>query len=237
MNNKDIFCIVPAYKEEKNISRVVEELSDLDYSVVVVVDGGGDKTFEFALETKRKLKNSNIYILQHLINRGQGAALQTGNDFALKKGAKFVVHFDADGQFLSSEIIKILKPILDDKCDIVFGSRFLEIKSNMPFFKEFFIMPIGRIVNKIFLGVNLSDPQNGFRAMNALALEKIKISQDGSAHCSEILGKTIQNNLRYSEIAVTVIYNDFGQGLLSGKGRGKGGLKIIRDLILGKIIN
>jgi hypothetical protein len=72
--------------------------------------------------------------------------------------------------------------------------------------------------------------------MNKNALNKIIIQNDGSAHCSEIISKTIKNNLRYKEVSITVIYNEFGQGILGGEGRGMGGLRILRDLFVGKII-
>ncbi|MDA3840180.1 MAG: glycosyltransferase family 2 protein [Patescibacteria group bacterium] len=239
MHSKKVFCVIPAYNEEKNIKKVISEVAPLVHSLVVVVDGVGDRTLEEAKEAKNsaELKNTNVYILKHIINRGQGAALQTGDDFALNNGADVVVHFDADGQFLSTEIEDMSSAVVNGDFDVVFGSRFLGKESNMPFFKKQVIMRLGRFVNRIFLGLELSDPQNGFRVVNKKALQLIKIEQDGSAHCSEILAKTAKNGLRYKEVAVTVRYYDYGQGLFSGKGRGKGGFIIIKDLILGKFIN
>jgi len=224
-----IFCIIPAYNEENKISKTIKDVQSNGYKVIVVDDCSCDKTFEVA-------KQKADYTLKHFINRGQGASLETGNKFAKKLGAEVVVHFDADGQFLAKEIKDVLSPIINDDCDIVFGSRFLNKKSNMPWFKEQVIMRLGRLINKIFFNISLTDPQNGFRAMNLSAIEKINIQNDGSAHCSEIIYKTVKNKLRYKEVPVTVIYNDFGQGIFSGKGRGMGGLRILRDLIVGKII-
>ncbi|PLX21173.1 hypothetical protein C0584_03440, partial [Candidatus Parcubacteria bacterium] len=217
--------------------KVIGEVESLVDCLVVVVDGASDKTYEKAIEERSRLADkSKVVILRHLINRGQGASLETGNEYSRKSGADIVVHFDADGQFLSSEISSILNPIINEGRDIVFGSRFLGKDSNMPFFKKQVIMRIGRLVNKLLLGLNLTDPQNGFRAMNKRALDKITIEQDGSAHCSEILSKTVSNNLKYKEVPVTVRYFDFGQGFFSGKGRGKGGFVIVRDLLIGKFI-
>lgn len=225
-----IFCIVPAFNEGENITKTIKEVKKYVSNVVVVDDCSSDDTYN-------KAKTSGVFVLRHMINRGQGAALQTGNEFAMQKGAEVVIHFDADGQFLASEIEDILTPIKNGEADIVFGSRFLGKESNMPFFKKQIIMRLGRLVNKIFLGLNFTDPQNGFRAMNKKALKKIKIKNDGSAHCSEILTKAVRNNLRLKEVPVFVHYHDFGQGIFSGKGRGMGGIRIIKDLILGKLIN
>ena len=239
MSDKKVFCVIPAYNEEENIYRTIKNVAPLVDTLIVVVDGVSDATYEKAIKAKNDFSsiNKNIFILNHIINRGQGAALQTGNDFARIKDADIVVHFDADGQFLSSEIPDLVLAVRDGGYDIVFGSRFLDRKSNMPFFKKQVIMRLGRSFNKIFLGLEMSDPQNGFRVMNKKALDKIKIEQDGSAHCSEILAKTAKNFLKFKEIPVTVKYYDFGQGFFSGKGRGKGGFIIIKDLILGKFIN
>ena len=239
MSDKKVFCVMPAYNEEKNISQTIEGVAPRFDSLVVVVDGGTDSTYLRALEMKQKLSkiNSNIFVLKHKINRGQGAALETGNLFSIKMGADMVVHFDADGQFLADEIPDLLLPVEKENFDIVFGSRFLGKDSNMPFFKKHIIMRLGRLANKIFLGLQLSDPQNGFRVMSKRALELIRIEQDGSAHCSEILAKTSKYNLKFREVPVTVKYFDFGQGLFSGKGRGKGGLVILKDLFLAKFIN
>ena len=85
--------------------------------------------------------------------------------------------------------------------------------------------------------IKLTDPQSGFRALNRKAIEKIVIEQDGSAHCSEILYKANINKLRIKETPMTVIYNEYGQSLFQGKGRKKGGIQIIKDLLLARIID
>lgn len=226
--NKKIFCIIPAFNEGKRINKVINDVLPLVDKIIIVDDGSRDNTY-------KKAERSGVVVLRHLINRGQGAALETGNQYALKNGADVVVHFDADGQFLFSEINDVLAPLKNDEYDIVFGSRFLEKKTEMPFFKKNILFPIARFIN-LFLGIKMTDPQSGFRAMNKNALKKIKIQNDGSAHCSEILSKSFKFNLRIKEVPITVFYNEFGQGIFAGRGRGKGGIKIIKDLIIQKII-
>lgn len=223
-----IFCVIPAYNEERSIVDVVDKVKGTVDEIIVVDDCSTDKTFELAL-------NTGVIVLRHVLNRGQGAALETGNLYALKHGADIVVHFDADGQFLFNEIVDVLQPLKNDEADMVFGSRFLGKKTEMPFFKENILFPIARKVNNFF-GVKTTDPQSGFRAMNRKALKMISIQNDGSAHCTEILTKAFRYGLRVKEVPITVVYNEFGQGLLGGKGRGKGGLAIVRDLILSRFI-
>ena len=218
---KKIICIIPAYNEGKNIYKTVQKVKLYLENVVVIDDGSSD-------ETACKAKKAGAKVLIHPINRGQGAALQTGNEYALLKQADLVVHFDGDGQFLASEINDLVKPIIENNYDIVFGSRFLEKKSAIPKFKTYIIYPLARIVNRIFLQVKTTDPQNGFRAMSKEAILKIKIENNGMAHCSEILYKTHLNKLRFKEVPITVIYHHFGQKFSSG-------LKILKDLFVNKL--
>ncbi len=218
-----IICIIPAYNEAKTIVEVINDIKPFVNKVVMVDDNSTDDTFNLA-------KNQGITILHHIINRVQGAALQTGNEYALDHGAGIIVHFDADGQFVAEEIPNFIRVIEAGESDLVLGSRFLGKKSQIPWTKKFIILPLAKIVNRIFTGVNLTDPQNGFRAMSAFAAKTIKIEQNGMAHCSEILAKAFANNLRVKEIPATVIYHDFGQ-------RFSGGLKILMELILARLIN
>ncbi len=225
-----IFCIIPAYNEEDNISSIIQSVGKYVDEVVVVDDGSEDRTAIIAQEEK-------AIVLRHIINRGQGAALETGDQYAGKKQADIVVHFDADGQFRPEEIGRVIAPIKRGEADIVFGSRFLGQVSNMPWQKKHLIFPLARIISKLFWHANLSDPQSGFRAFNKKFLGQLQIENDGSAHCSEIIIKAFDMNMKIKEVPITIIYNNFGQSIFGGKGRGMGGVQIIKDLIISKIIN
>ena len=229
INNKNIFCIIPSYNEEKRIKKTIQDVKKIIKNIVVVDDGSSDKTY-------KKAKETDVTVLRHIINRGQGAALQTGNEFAYKKGAEAVIHFDADGQFVANEIPQLLKPLLNNECDVSLGSRFIDSAPKIPFTKKYILFPIAHLINYVLLGVKLTDPQSGFRALNRTAMKNILIEQDGSAHCSEILYKTNINKLRIKEVPMTVIYNEYGQSLFDGKGRKKGGIQIVKDLLLAKIM-
>ncbi len=220
-----VFCVIPAYNEEKNIARIIKEVSPLVDSLVVVDDGSTDQTYGLA-------KNSGGAVLRHIINRGQGAALRTGTAYCLKHGADIIVHFDADGQFLSQEIAEVVAPIKSGEAQVVFGSRFLSGhgKIKMPFLKRYLIMPLARAVNKIFFGINLTDPQSGFRAMSAAAAERVSWRQDRMAHCSEIMFSVKKSGFMAKEVPIQVFYHRFGQSFFDG-------LKILKDLFLAMLIN
>lgn len=218
-----IFIVIPAYNEEKNIGSVVSSLKDTfpENEVVVVDDGSSDNT-------RKKAGDAGAVVLRHIINKGQGAALQTGNEFAIKKGAEIIVHFDGDGQHKIDDIEKLIKPILTQEAQIVLGSRFLEEKSNIPFTKRYLILKPALFVNYFFTGIKLTDAHNGLRAMTGEAAKKIKITQNAMAHNTEIISEVKRNNLKYTEVPVEIIYNEYGQGFL-------GGIKILKDLVIKKI--
>lgn len=217
-----ISCVIPAWNEAKNIAIVVAKVKPWIDETIVVDDCSDDGTAGLA-------ERAGALVLRHPINRGQGAALQTGNEYALQNGADLIVHFDGDDQFLAEEIRDMTAPIIEGRADIVFGSRFLGKRANLPGFKKYLIIPAASLFNRLFLGINLSDPQNGFRALSRRAAEIIIIENRAMAHNSEIQFKAFKNKLRVVEVPITVIYHRFGQKL-------SGGLKIVSDLFINKII-
>ncbi len=219
------FCVIPAFNEEKNIITAINQVRPLVDELVIVDDGSIDKTADF-------IKTDGVILLKHIINRGQGAALRTGTEYCLNNGADIIVHFDADGQFLTSDIERIVAPIKNGSAQVVFGSRFLDSEHSvgMPIFKRYFIMPLAKAVNKIFFNVNLTDPQSGFRAISREAALKINWKQDRMAHCSEIMFEVKKNNFKVKEVPIKVIYHNFGQSFF-------GGLKIIKEFFIAMLVN
>lgn len=218
-----MFIVIPAYNEEENITGVISGLIALypGAKIVVVDDGSEDGTVEAASQAR-------AIVLKHLINRGQGAALATGTEYALSQGADIIVHFDADGQFEARDVAALVEPIKNGQAEVVLGSRFLNRANHIPFSKKYFILPLARAVNFLFTGLWLSDAHNGLRALSRRAAESIKIEQDRMAHNSEIIAQLKKNNLKFVEVPVRVVYHRYGQGFW-------GGLKIIKDLIFQKI--
>ncbi|MCX6785503.1 MAG: glycosyltransferase family 2 protein [Candidatus Komeilibacteria bacterium] len=214
------FIVIPCYNEAEHLAKVIAAVKPYG-QVVLVDDGSTDQSFNIA-------KNCGVIVLRHLVNRGMGAALETGDSYAFKHGADVVVHFDADGQHLAEEIPRVIEPISQGKVDVVLGSRFLDPGNNVPFLKKLLILKPAILFQNLLLGVKLTDAHNGFRALSYAALSKIKITQDEFAHATEIIELIKAHNLRYQEVPVTVKYHEFGQGFSTG-------LKILKDLFFGKI--
>jgi len=170
----------------------------------------------------------NLFLPEDFINRGMGAALQTGNEFALQMNAEYIVHFDGDGQMQVEDIDKMLKPLIEGKADITMGSRHMGVTSNLPWVKKYILQPPARIVNFLFTGLWLTDVHNGFRAITAQTAKKMYISIDGFAHNTEIPAMIRKLSLRYEEVPVKIIYTKFGLGLSAG-------FRILFDLIIKKL--
>jgi glycosyltransferase involved in cell wall biosynthesis len=223
---KKTFIIIPAFNEKAVIGRVVEDLLSLGFRIIVVDDGSSED-----LRTQLTRENKIIYI-RHKVNMGQGAALQTGIDFALKQGASWFVTFDADGQHSVDDIPAMLAPLFMEQVDIVFASRFLTNGShNAPVIKQL-ILKAGRWVNYIFTGLYLSDAHNGLRAMNRVAANTIRITENRMAHATEIVAQIKKHKLRYREIGANVLYTPYSKN----KGQSSlNSLKIFFDLVLQKL--
>ena len=222
---KTAFAVIPCYNEGEILRRTIEELLALDVCGVIVVDDGS------ASPIYPLIQDLPVHYLRHCINLGQGAALQTGMDYAKKLGAEAVVHFDADGQHRPQDVPRFLEALRD--CDIVIGSRFLrdEDKMAVPFGKRM-LLRTARIVNYVFTGLWLSDAHNGYRALGKKALDCIELTENRMAHATEIMSQIKKNKLRVKELPVSIDYTAYSKA----KGqRWYNSLNILIDLIISKI--
>lgn len=222
------FIVIPCYREDPAVVRhTVEGIVGGPWQIVLVDDGSPQKLVLDCPELSQK-----VIILHHPINRGQGAALQTGADYAVRHGADAVVHFDADGQHDPADIPRFLTALDEGDCDIVLGSRFLrhEDLSAIPSGRRR-MLRLARFVEGCLTGLKLTDVHNGFRALGPRALEVIRIREDRMAHASEILMQVAHNHLRWKELPTHVVYSDYS----STKGQSAGNaFNILWDLILGQ---
>ena len=221
---KGVYVVLAAYNEEKKIPEVIEGLKEEGYNNIIVVDDGSkDNTHNIA-------KKQGVIALRHIINRGQGAALQTGMTYALKDGAEYIIHFDADGQHNPKEIKNLLDPLIKKEVEVTLGSRFLK-KQEIPTARK--IMLKGSIIVVwFFYGIKLTDAHNGFRALTREATKKIILTTDRMEHASEIIEKIKQYNIKYKEIPATIRYSK--ETLRKGQGTFDS-LKILFKMIMKKL--
>lgn len=215
---------MPCFNEANVIVRkTIAGLIGLGYNVVAVDDGSTNGM---------DLSGLDVYVLKHQINLGQGAAIQTGIDFSVLKGGEYFVTFDADGQHNADEIKGMIDLLKTNKCDIVFGSRFLPSAfTNISTIKKI-IIQLARFINFCLTGILLSDAHNGFRALNLNAAQKIQLKENRMAHASEYLLEVKRKQLKFNEYPVTIKYTDYS--IKKGQ-KVSNSVQIIFDLIIAKI--
>jgi len=206
-----LFIVIAAYNEEGSIPKVISKLKKAGYKNIVVVDDGSKDNTYAAI---RKL---GIHALTHIVNRGQGASLKTGIDYALKHGADIIVTFDADGQHRVEDMPAMIGPIIRKECDATIGSRFLT-DSKMPLARRI-TLKIGVMIMWLFYGVKMTDAHNGFRALSRDAAKKIEITSDRMEHASQIVEEIYKKKIKYQEVPVIINYTTYSMG------KGHGGVR------------
>ncbi|QMU79344.1 glycosyltransferase family 2 protein [Streptacidiphilus sp. PB12-B1b] len=209
----DTWLVIPVYNEEQVIADVVEQALKVFPNIVCVNDGSSDGSAERILGT-------GAHLVRHPVNLGQGAALQTGLSYALSRpGAEYFVTFDADGQHQTDDAEKLVALLREDAADVVLGSRFIEQSDQVPLLKRM-VLRTAAAVSPTARRLKLTDSHNGLRGLNRKAASQLRITMNGMAHASEIVGILARSDLRVAEIPVDILYTDYsrakGQSLLNG---------------------
>jgi glycosyltransferase involved in cell wall biosynthesis len=221
-----VWIVIAAYNEGQRLDQTLRSVCRLGHEVVVVDDGSGDDTAEVALRHP-------VWVLRHQSNCGQGAALQTGMDFALEQGAEVLVTFDADGQHSAAEVKQLIEPIQAGQVDVTLGSRFLGRAVGMPWLRRL-MLKLGVWFTRLVSGIRVTDTHNGLRALSRQAAQRIRITQDRMAHASEILDRIRREGLRYCEVPVTIRYSE--ETMAKGQSSWSA-LKIAGEFLLGRMIS
>lgn len=219
-----IAVVIAAYNEGVAIAEVVAGVLPHCTWAIVVDDGSRDQTGEAALLV-------GAHVVRHPVNLGQGAALQTGIDYAVQLGADYIVTFDADGQHAPGEIAPMVQHLRANDLDIVLGSRFLGHTVNMPRVKAVTLWLAVRFT-RFTTGLHLTDTHNGFRVLTRACAKRLRIRQNRMAHASEVLDEIATQKLRYGEFPVTITYTAYsvskGQRVLNS-------VAIVKDQLMGRL--
>lgn len=218
-HNESVWVVVAAYNEAPAIGRVVADLIRSRYAVIVVDDGSAD-------DTGRRARAAGAKVITHPVNLGQGAALQTGIQFAVRKGADYIVTFDADGQHRASDIETLLESLKQHCVDFALGSRFLGHAPAMPLARRA-LLKAATWFTRLATGLRLTDTHNGLRAMTRRGASHIMLRQNRMAHASELLHQIARSSLGYVEVPVTIEYSAYS--LAKGQ-RLSDSLRILVDL-------
>jgi len=195
-----IWVVIAAYNEAAVIHRVISDVVRCGYRIVVIDDGSADETAAAACAAD--------CVIRHPINLGQGAALQTGMDYALAQGADAIVTFDADGQHRAADIESLIRALENARADFALGSRFLRGPTGLPLSRRW-LLKAATLFTQLTTGLHLSDTHNGLRAMTRRGASTIRLRQNRMAHASEILSQIAASGLSYVEVPVSIEYSAY----------------------------
>ena len=196
-----IVCM-PAYNEENLIFDLIKKIRPFVDMVVVCDDGSTDKT-------EQKARDAGAHVIRHNKNLGKGGAMKSLFSYAKNIDADIMITMDGDGQFLPEEIPRIMKPVIEEKADVVLGYRF-DDADDMPTYRKFgnkFLDKMTSLASEL----PFRDTQGGFRAYSKKSIQLIEFSTDGFGVDSEIVVNASKQNLKIVEEKVTVIYNTGGK--------------------------
>jgi len=209
----NILIILPAFNEGSVIQDVLLDIRAAGYEQICVVDdGSSDNTSNIA-------RDFGAYLIIHPINRGPGAAVQTGITYAKKHGFEYAVLMDSDGQHLSEDIERLTNEMERTNADIVIGNRFLLKANNVPIIRITYNR-LANIFTNCFCKNNYQDTQSGFRLLNRRAIECLQLKNKGFGFCSEMIIASEKANLLITETPIQVLYTAYsmgkGQNLMEG---------------------
>ncbi len=201
MKFHNVWVVIAAYNEGQVIADVIAGLRQTPHRIVVVDDGSADATADRA-------QRAGALVVRHPINLGQGAALQTGIEFALANGAEAIVTFDADGQHRTADIAVMLDALRKNRADFALGSRFLGTELHVPPLRRL-LLRAATWFTRVTTGLQVSDAHNGLRAMTRRGAGAIRLRQNRMAHASEILDQIATSGLNYVEVPVIIDYSRY----------------------------
>ena len=219
MIKEKILIFIPAYNVEKKITKVLNKIPKIVFNkynikILVIEDNSSDKTLSVIKKViKKKGDKIKIYLIANKKNKGYGGVQKIAFNYAIKKNFKYVVMLHGDNQYPANKILLLIKPLLTNKYDAVFGSRMINsinaLKGGMPLYKY-----LGNIALTFFqnlvLSSNLSEFHSGYRSYKVSSLKKIKFRNNtNDFHFdTEIIIQFLKNNLKIKEIAMPTHYGD-----------------------------
>jgi polyprenyl-phospho-N-acetylgalactosaminyl synthase len=210
----DVWIVIPAFNEAAVIGEVITDVRAVFDHVVCVDDGCTDGTGEIALR-------AGAHLVRHPINLGQGAAIQTGVEYARKQpGARVFATFDADGQHRVKDVAAMIQRLYVGDVDIVIGTRFGRNDGSRPPLLKRLVLQTAARLSPRGRQLGLTDTNNGLRVFNKTVADGLDITMSGMSHANEFITLIAENNWRVVEEPVEVLYTEYskskGQPLLNG---------------------
>jgi polyprenyl-phospho-N-acetylgalactosaminyl synthase len=209
-----VWIVIPAFNEAAVIGEVIADVRSVFDHVVCVDDGSADGTGEVA-------RRAGAHLVRHPINLGQGAAIQTGVEYARKQsGARVFATFDADGQHRVKDVSAMIERLCAGDVDIVIGTRFGAPQGSRPPFLKRIVLRTAARLSRRGRRLGLTDTNNGLRVFNKTVADGLNLTMNGMSHANEFVLLIAENHWRVAELPVEVLYTEYskskGQPLLNG---------------------
>lgn len=211
----DVWIVVPAFNEARIIGDVIADVRSVFDHVVCVDDGSKDGTGDAALA-------AGAHVVTHPVNLGQGAAIQTGVEYARSQpGAAIFATFDADGQHRVKDLIRMIDRLAAERADLVVGTRFADpgVVSSTPLVKRIALRTVAMLSPR-GRRLGLTDAHNGLRVFNRTVADELDLTINGMGHASEFIMLAHEKHWRVAEEPVEILYTEYskskGQPLLNG---------------------
>jgi glycosyltransferase involved in cell wall biosynthesis len=207
-----ISVVIPVYNEEKYISTTIQRVLDVDhlgltFELVVVDDGSKDGTVAILQELADK--NPEIKIFQQPVNMGKGAALRRG--FKEATGDIILIQ-DADLEYDPDDYPTLLKPILDDNADVVYGSRFLGGPHRVLYFWHYVGNKFLTLLSNITTNLNLTDMETGYKVFRAEVIKEIPLKSNRFGFEPEVTAKLARRGWRMFETPISYFGRSYAEG-------------------------
>jgi polyprenyl-phospho-N-acetylgalactosaminyl synthase len=209
-----VWVVIPAFNEAAVIGEVVADVRSVFDNVVCVDDGSTDDTGEIA-------RRAGAHLVRHPINLGQGAAIQTGVEYARKQpGAQIFATFDADGQHRVKDLATMVDRLRAGDVDVVIGTRFGTQQGTRPPLVKRIVLQTAARLSRRGRRLGLTDTNNGLRVFNKKVADGLDITMSGMSHANEFIMLIDENHWRVAEEPIEVLYTEYsrskGQPLLNG---------------------
>lgn len=206
--------VIPVYNEKTTlfeiIGRVLASPVTIDREIVLVDDCSKDGTLDLYPQIPAKFPNANIRIIKHAINQGKGAALRTGFEQA---NGDIVLVQDADLEYDPNEYPKLLKPILEGKADVVYGSRFAGgDEHRVHYFWHYLGNRFLTMLSNMFTNLNITDMETCYKVMKKEVLKPIKIKSNRFGVEPELTAKIARGRWRVYEVGISYYGRSYEEG-------------------------
>jgi glycosyltransferase involved in cell wall biosynthesis len=201
--------IMPAYNEAATIKKVIDKVLNVDLMIdrelIVIDDGSKDGTRDIL----KQIQDSRVKVIFHEKNMGKGGALKTGFNNVT---GDIVIIQDADLEYDPSDYIQLVRPIVDDMADVVYGSRFLSGPHRVLLFWHYVGNKMITLAANLLFNMNFTDIETGYKAFRSSILKAEKFSSNSFGFEAEFTAKVVKRKHRIYEVPIKYAGRTYDEG-------------------------